>query len=197
MLKLGRNEERIVLILVIVLLGIAVIYRFVVFKTESVSVIKKETREEEKEITKEPVKIYVNITGEVKTPGLYIHKEGDRVADLIKSAGGFTDNADTASINLAEKLKDEQSVNICAKGSSTEGMNTKANPISGGKININIATAKELDDFLPGIGETYANSIVNYRNKNGKFKSIDEITKVDGIGSGKRFENLKGLITIN
>lgn len=198
MLKLSRNEERVILAALIIMLGVFVIYKFVVFKTENVRVIEKDS---DKTIDmNDQAAIFVYITGEVKNPGLHKLYKGDRIADLIDSAGGFTDNADVVSVNLAEKLTDEQYVNIRLKDStagSTADSNTgEKNSVSGGKININAATAEELDKFLPGIGETRANSIVNYRDKNGRFKSIDEITRVDGIGSGKTFEKIKDLIII-
>jgi competence protein ComEA len=203
MIKLSRNEERIVLIIIIALLGIIAVFKFIVFKPDNVQVIKSENNAEtplESKATnniKEPVKLYVYITGEINNPGLYVLKSGDRVADIISMAGGFTKEADITSVNLAEKLKDEEFINIAKKGGDQTLNSNIRNAVNGGKININIATAKEIDDFLPGIGEVYANNIVNYRDKNGRFKSIDEIARVEGIGSGKRFERIKDLITVN
>jgi competence protein ComEA len=203
MLKLGRNEERLIIIIITVLILAAVIYRFAVFKTDSVKVVKQGGEEISGEDSNKPASdIYIYITGGVKNPGIYKLKSSDRVADAVNAAGGFTEKADVTSVNLAEKIRDEQHLNI-NEIQTTEGItveNTaqqKKGSISGGKININTATAEELDAFLPGIGITLANNIVNYREKYGSFKSDNDITRVDRIGSGKTFERIKDLITIN
>lgn len=196
MIKLNKNEERIILVVIAILLCIMGIYRVVVFKSQSVKVIKSDDSKKAEELL--PEKIYVYITGEVKKPGLYIMKQGDRVTDVVEMAGGFTESAEITSVNMAQKLKDEEFINIAKKPDNAAGTNTAVrNPIVGGKININIATAKELDEFLPNIGETYANRIVSYRDKNGRFKSVEELTRVEGIGSGKRFQGIKDLVTVN
>jgi competence protein ComEA len=197
MIKLDRKEEKIILLVFAVIICIITAIRFIVFKPADVKVVKEDSQVESSEAVKEPARIFAYVTGEVKKPGVYELKEGDRVRELVDAAGGFSENADTVSINLAEKLRDEQHINIAGRNTAPE-QETQAvkGSISGGKININTATAKELDDFLPGIGEVYANNIVKFRDKNGKFKSINEITRVDGIGE-KRFQNIKDLITAN
>jgi competence protein ComEA len=197
MLKLDRSEEKVILVIIVILICAAIFYKFISFKTDNVSVAKKEDAKTNALNNSDSSNMYVYITGEVVKPGLYKLKSGDRVQDAINMAGGVTANADITSVNPAEKLKDEQYINIAKKEANVEpGSTSGKQAISGGKININMATAKELDEFLPGIGETYANRIVDYREKNGRFKSIDEITKVEGIGSGKRFESIKKYITI-
>lgn len=197
MFKLNRNVEKVILFTITGLIGITLVYRFVVFKTDNVKVVKAQPLNEESREKSDSTKVYVCITGEVKNPGVYPLINGDRLEAAIAAAGGFTENADISSVNLAQKVKDEMYLNIAAKDSTIEGGKSSKSAISGGKININKATADELDSFLPGIGPTLANNIVNYRNKNGMFKSIDEITRVDRIGSGKTFEKIKDLITVN
>lgn len=207
MIKLDKKEEKIILIVIIVLLSITAAYRIIVFKSDSVTLIQdgegkgllKEGEQEEVQ-ERAPEKIYVYITGEVNTPGLYTMVPGDRIGDAINKAGGFTGEADITSINMAEKVRDEQFINISKKLPQGTALNPEIpvkSPIVGGKINVNTATAEELDDFLPGIGPTYAKNIVDYRNKNGSFKSINDLTKVKGIGDKKRFENIKDLVTVN
>ncbi|KPU44148.1 ComE operon protein 1 [Oxobacter pfennigii] len=200
MLKLKKYEEKIIMIAIVILLIIIAVMRIVVFKSDSVRVIKTDSDSEqsiEDGDEKSSGKLYVHITGEVNKPGLYELNTGDRVKDAVNKASGFTDDADTSSINLAGKLKDEQFIYVPKKSAQGESLNQESNTMINGKINVNAATARELDEFLPGIGETYANNIVNYRTKNGRFNSVDELKKVEGIGSGKRFENIKDLVTVN
>jgi competence protein ComEA len=195
MIKLKKREEKAVIAIIIAVFGIFVICRFIVFKPNSVEIIKGDSQTEEMDPVKKTEDIYVYITGEVQNPGLYIMKKDERINDVIDKAGGFTVNADITSVNPAEKLIDEQYITVAARGTNTDNQSSGSS-ISRGKININTATAEELDSFLPGIGETYARNIVEYRTQNGRFKTIDDITKVEGIGKGKRFESIKDKITV-
>lgn len=142
-------------------------------------------------------KIIVEIKGEVKNPDVYEIDDGSIIRDLINMAGGLTEEANIDGINRAEKLRanqlivipDKDSVNntIVSSGDST-GVS------SDGVININTATLSELQN-INGIGEVKAQSIIDYREKNGGFKSIEEIKNVDGIGS-KTFEKIKDQISV-
>ena len=134
--------------------------------------------------------IKVDIKGAVKDPGVYEIKKGSRVTDLIKLAGGGTVAADLDATNLSAKLNDEDCVVIYKKGEAEKIQNLKsgstdpASSSSNGKdsiININTATKEELKT-LTGIGDGKADAIIKYREENGGFKSVDEITKVGGIG---------------
>lgn len=157
---------------------------------------------ENSNVKTEDSNIKVDIKGAVKSPGVYEIKSGSRVTDLIKLAGGGTKDADLDATNLSKKLKDEDCVVITKKG---EGNNTQTIKVStsngvtsnGGIqnsqvsssenkgesviININTASKEELMT-LTGIGEAKANVIIEYRQENGGFKSVDELTKVGGIG---------------
>jgi len=201
--KLKKNEEKIILIIVVAVIMVFAAYKYMVPKPQSVRIINKEAaadvnENEAAKKNKEASKIYVYVAGEVNKPGVYMLKEGDRIVDAINMAGGFTAEADTMSVNLAEKLQDEKFITIAHKNVDNSSTGTVVKSvIINGKIDINNATAKEIDDFLPGIGEVYANNIVNYRIKNGRFKSVDEVSRVEGIGNGKRFERIKDLIYIN
>lgn len=115
---------------------------------------------------------------------------GSRVNDLIEKAGGFTEKADKMNINCSMKLKDEDCIVICNRDDSREN-NIKQNNIHNvtgstnnkdSKININTATKEELMK-LPGVGEVTAQNIIDYREKSGGFNSVDEITKVNRIGT--------------
>lgn len=140
--------------------------------------------------------IEVYICGEVNKPGVYKMVDGDRVNDLIKAAGGFTNKADLESVNLAIKLKDEDYIKIPSKvileNTSEVLTNTQTN--KQGKININTAGVEELKT-LPRIGDSIAKRIIDYRSKNGRFKRIEDIKNVSGIGE-KMFENIKDLICV-
>ena len=142
--------------------------------------------------------IKVDIKGAVKDPGVYEIKNGSRVTDIIKLAGGGTKDADLDATNLSAKLKDEDCIVICKKGEANKTQNPQSsisdstvssstNKDKGSSndkgtiININTATKEELKT-LTGIGDGKADAIIKYRDENGGFKSAEELTKVDGIG---------------
>ncbi|MDY0234665.1 MAG: ComEA family DNA-binding protein [Gudongella sp.] len=139
--------------------------------------------------------IMVHISGEVYNPGIYELIIGDRVVDVVNMAGGLTKQADLDRINLAKKINDEDKIYIPGldeEGSISIEMGT--NTQETGKININIASSADLQS-LPGIGEVIAGRIVEYR-KTSKFKNIEDILDVSGIGDAK-FEAIKDMISIN
>ncbi|MCB2288746.1 helix-hairpin-helix domain-containing protein [Clostridium sp. CS001] len=134
--------------------------------------------------------IKVDIKGAVKNPGVYEIKIGSRVTDLIKLAGGAATDADLDATNLSLKLNDENCVVIYKKGESEKIKNLQGSitsPISlnstseNNIVNINMASKEELKT-LTGIGDAKADAIIKYREENGGFKSVEELTKVDGIG---------------
>lgn len=146
--------------------------------------------------------ITVFISGEVNNPGVVTIESEKRLSDAIDVLGGTTESADLNKINLAMKLKDESHYIIPKLGENNEiynenifESNTQSNAnMQGNLININNANAAQLDT-LPGIGEATANKIINHREENGLFKSIEEIKKVKGIGE-KKYEEIKNLISI-
>lgn len=146
--------------------------------------------------------ITVFISGEVNNPGVVTIESEKRLSDAIDVLGGITESADLNKINLAMKLKDESHYIIPKLGEYNElhsnnifERNTQSSTnIQSNLININNANAAQLDT-LPGIGEVTANKIINHREENGLFKSIEEIKKVNGIGD-KKYEEIKNLISI-
>lgn len=135
--------------------------------------------------------IYVDIDGAVNVPGVYEFSEGDRVIDAIEKAGGLKDNAYTKNLNKARKLIDGEKIYIFEEG---ENISLDLyNAGNEGKININTASKDKLMS-LPGIGEVYAQRIIDYRSRK-FFSSIEEIKEVQGIGE-KIFEKIKDSITI-
>lgn len=162
---------------------------------------KQQSEDGSSENNKQNSEIYVHIDGEVKNPGVYKMKIGDRVNDAIQAAGGLTENAEKGKINLATKLKDEMKIHIYKigetnKDSSNESSddNNKSDGNNSKLININTASKEELCK-LTGIGENKAKLIIEYREKN-KFTKIEDITKVSGIGK-KTFEKIKNDITVD
>ena len=142
-------------------------------------------------------KIIVEIKGEVKNPDVYEIDDGSIIRDLINMAGGLTEEANIDGINRAEKLRANQLIVIPNKDSTNNiiiSNSVSTGDSSEGIININTATLSELQN-INGIGEVKAQSIIDYREKNGGFKSIEEIKNVDGIGS-KTFEKIKDQISI-
>lgn len=214
MKNLNLKQKKIILIILLII-GLITYYYFYnqnnteEINNENLEISNNETTEEKEE------KIIVHITGAVNKEGIVELETGQRVADAIEKAGGAKENADIKNINLATVLEDgmkihiptieetqelknnqneentiEQNTNIqITEGTINTNIKTKQE-----KININTATEEELDT-LPGIGPSTASKIIEYRTKNGKFKSIEEIKEVSGIGDAK-YEKIKDLIGI-
>ncbi len=154
----------------------------------------KEQVEEEDDIIKK--EIVVEIKGEVNKPDVYTMEEGNIVNDLINKAGGITKEANIKNINRAKMLQNNQLIvipNINDEEIVT-GNDVYLDEEDSEIININTANEKRLMD-IPGIGEIKAKSIIDYREKNGGFKNIEELKNIDGIGE-KTFEKLKDTITL-
>ena len=147
--------------------------------------------------TPAPARIVVYVCGAVVNPDVYSLLEGSRVKEAVEAAGGFASDADRVRINLARRLSDGEQVYIPRVGEEVLPVTPPvvvAPGQAGGKININTATAKELDT-LPGIGPAYAERIIKYREEFGPFKKIEDMKKVRGIGDAT-FEEIKDLITV-
>lgn len=147
------------------------------------------------EMVKKEGLIAVYITGEVNNPGVYYIDEGMRLNDIVDLCGGFKDTADLTEINLAEKLNDSDKIYIpkIVSESYEEIDVEENNNTASGKVNINTANKAELKE-LDGIGDTLADNIIKYREKS-KFKSIEDVLNVDGIGQAK-FDKIKEYICI-
>ncbi|MBM7556219.1 helix-hairpin-helix domain-containing protein [Halanaerobacter jeridensis] len=131
--------------------------------------------------------IVVHLGGEVLKPGVYYCAADSRLYKILKKAGGPTNKADLNAINLAIKVRDGQKIIIpsLTKSNSSQGPNAK--------ININTAKQSQLEE-INGVGPATAKKIINYRQDNGRFKSIDSLTEVSGIGP-KTLEKVKEKIT--
>lgn len=136
--------------------------------------------------------IFVDIKGEVKKPGVYQMKAGDRVKDAIDAAGGLTAEADSQKVNLAQRVEDQMVIVVPKVGEEAEAIPagvTSKETSKEGKVNINTATVEELKT-LKGVGEKKAEAIIEYRKKNGSFKTKEDLMKVRGIGK-KLFESFE------
>lgn len=140
-----------------------------------------------------PPMVVVDVAGDVKTPGVYELPINSRVNDAIKAAGGTNKSADLSYINQARVVKDGEQIFIDKKASGTTSTVRRSTAING-IININRATAKELDK-LPGIGPVIAGRIIEYRKVNGFFATIDDLKKVQGIGAST-LEKFKSKIRV-
>ena len=136
--------------------------------------------------------IYVDVGGEVNYPGLYSLPEGSRVNDAIIIAGGTTEKADLSEVNLAYILSDALKITIPKKEVEikkkkaivSKSINISNNNSDSGKVNINTASKEQLKT-LSGIGDSTAEKIIKYREKNGTFSDAEELKKVSGIGESK------------
>ena len=158
----------------------------------------KEVKKEEKEESLEQDLITVDVKGAVKSPGIYDLPVGSRVNDVVQKAGGLTEQADSKSLNLAQKVSDEALVYVPTKGeeaSQQSGSGATSSTSKEKKVNLNKASLEELKQ-VKGLGGKRAQDIIDHRETNGKFKSVDELKKVSGIGA-KTIEKLKDYVTVD
>ena len=153
---------------------------------------------EDESIGKTVKKVY--ISGEINNPGVYEIRDEQRLEDLIKEAGGLTNEADDRNLNLAQRLEDQMKIYIPNINEENllenNDRNQEALPVSNtdsSLVNINTASKDELMS-LPNIGDKRADAIIEYR-KTQKFEKIEDIKNVTGIGE-KYYEALKDLITV-
>ncbi|EAG3840498.1 ComEA family DNA-binding protein [Listeria monocytogenes] len=189
-----------------ILIGIAILCAGLVYiwipdsKSDAVTANQAVTKEEKpnKEETKLSNEVYIDIKGAVRTPGVYKLPMDARIQDVVKIAGGLTAEADSSKLNLAEKLKDEMSIYVYKKGEegpTTQGANTEEASTGSAKINLNSATKDDLQQ-VPGIGESKATAIIEHREKEGLFQTIEDLKNVSGIGE-KTVEKLKEYLDVN
>jgi competence protein ComEA len=143
-------------------------------------------------------RVVVDVVGAVRRPGLYRLEQGTRIADAVSRAGGATQKADLALINLAAPLADGEQVVVPKRGAAAVAApaggaaGSVAGAPSTGPVHLSTATLEQLDS-LPGIGPVTAQKILDYRQKHGAFTSVDELDAVPGIGPA-RLDQLKDLV---
>jgi len=145
--------------------------------------------------TSSPALLIVDVAGAVRKPGVYEFAEGERVVDAIERAGGPMPKADLSLLNLAAMLVDGTQILVPKTGPPVGGAPGGAAPgSSSGLVNINTASATELET-LSGIGEVLAGTIVEYREQNGPFVSVDDLLDVSGIGPAT-LEEIRDKVTV-
>ena len=215
-----KNNKKIIIFIIILITLSFIIYKMFIKKENLIEEINTNILEntEENDISNKEKnnaneKIIVYITGENSNPGLYELEENSRIADCIEKAGGTKEKADITNINLATILEDGEKIYIPAKDeeNAQEKTNNKSEEKNNNnitsktviennvnkkntKVNINTATQTELES-LPGIGSSIATKIIEYRKENGKFKNIEEIKKINGIGENK-YKKIRELIKV-
>lgn len=148
--------------------------------------------------------VYVDVDGAVVRPGVYRLKEGARVSQALDAAGGLTVEADVTGLNRASKITDGQKIYVptvgeqqaaaAVGGAESSAATTPGAGSSSGLVNINTASAAELQT-LSGIGPSMAQSIIDERTKNGAFASVDDLMRVSGIGE-KKLAKIKDCICV-
>jgi competence protein ComEA len=145
-------------------------------------------------VAAKPERLVVHVVGSVRRPGLYRLRDGSRIADAVRRAGGPTRKADLALVNLAAPVADGTQIVVPGRGSA----GAAAAPSAGspgapaGPVHLNTATLEQLD-ALPGVGPVTAQRILDYRQKHGAFHSVDDLDAVSGIGPA-RLEQLHDLV---
>ena len=179
--------------ILLILVGMGSLFSKKEESVEETTVVEMTVLAEKTEVsTTQETVIFVDIKGEVRNPGVYQMKVGDRVKDALEAAGGLTAEADSQKVNLAKRLEDQMVIVVPKVGEEAEEIpagETRNEATKEGKVNINTATVEELKT-LKGVGEKKAEAIIEYRKKNGSFKTKEDLMKVRGIGK-KLFESFQ------
>lgn len=220
--KISYYKKYLILASCLVLFAVAGIGYFMLNNNDSVITdVLAETTSTTSAVKEESIKLYFDIKGSVKKPGVYEFTQGDKIIDAINKAGGLTKNATTNNLNLSKKLTNEMVIYVFSKNELTT---TKAlEPVSNAseckcetieinncvdknttnesnkdivpaKININTDNKERLMT-ISGIGSSKADAIIEYRTKNGNFKTTEDIMNVSGI-SKTIYDKIKDIITV-
>ena len=165
-------------------------YNDATFSNSQNSEVSKDDKKEEQDS-----KIFVDVKGAVKNPGVFETTKDKRVKDLIEEAGGLLEDADTSTLNLSQKVKDQMVIYVLKNGEKPKQISDGSTSSSNKDvININTANKEQLMK-ISGVGKTKAEAIISFREKNGDFKKKEDITKVKGIGKAT-FEKIKDKIEV-
>ena len=203
---MADKKEALKIICIAIIIVIAIGYNFIYKKDSNEEYDYSEiVTNENIEVTKEEEeKIKVYVTGQVNSPGVIELEHGARIEDAIILSGGTTKLANLSLINLAYSLEDGEKLYIPSLNENfseeyitkenAEGIIESTNSKSNSKVNINTGGINELSS-LPGVGESLAQKIITYREQHGKFKKIEDLKNVSGIGD-KKYESLKEYISV-
>lgn len=180
------------IVLIVLILVLALVIRINNAKDNEVTV----EVNEESNVKKTVSEMYVDISGEVNNPGVYEVNSDTRMYEVIKKAGGLTDDADTNQINQADYVEDGEkiiipSINDESTINSSDSEYNSNSSVSNSLININTASKEQLME-ITGVGEVIAQRIIDYR-KNNRFKSKEDLMNVSGIGEAT-FEKMKSQV---
>ena len=220
--KISYYKKYLILASCLVLFAVAGIGYFMLNNNDSViTEVLAETTSTTSAVKEESIKLYFDIKGSVKKPGVYEFTQGDKIIDAINKAGGLTKNATTNNLNLSKKLTNEMviyvfskneltttkayeqisnaseckcetiEINNCVDKNTTNESNKDTVPA---KININTDNKEKLMT-ISGIGSSKADAIIEYRTKNGNFKTTEDIMNVSGI-SKTIYDKIKDIITV-
>ena len=141
-----------------------------------------------------PASVYVHVFGADTRPGLYRLDEGARVVDVIAAAGGLAPGADESAVNLARRVTDGEQLRVPVVGEAPDAQGAAPGVASDGRVNLNTADAAALDT-LPRVGPAIAERIIQWREDNGPFTSVDDLLSVPGIGD-KMLASVRDLVTV-
>lgn len=201
------TKEKIIIFVVILLISVISLKIFFQRSHEKVNQFEEvvmtdstELMDKIEEGSTDLAKMYVDIKGAVKLPGMYEVTSDMRVLNVIDMAGGLKDTADDSQVNFSQRIEDQMVIYIPIVGEEIPEIQSKQNVGSINnkeeeqKINLNQATKEELMT-LNGVGEKKAEKIIEYREENGSFKTIEDLKNVNGFGE-KSFESLEKYISI-
>ncbi|WP_119318829.1 helix-hairpin-helix domain-containing protein [Companilactobacillus formosensis] len=192
-----KRNKVIVIVISVLILGLGGYWwvnRVPVVKNDIKTEIKAPKKVSEKKTSAPKNKLVaVDIQGAVKKPGVYQLKENSLVQAAIQLAGGLADNADTKQINQAKRVTDQMQIYVPVIGNNNS-VSANAVPAKGEKLNINNAKVEDFKN-VTGIGPKKAEKIIAFREKNGNFKNLHDLTKVSGIGE-KSLDSLKDQLTV-
>lgn len=193
------KRNKILIVIVSLIAGLTVGYLLI--STPHAENVTKELKTDTKESNKKSVAtnttkkrdLVIDIEGAVKSPGVYHVKNGAIVQEALKEAGGVNRNADTKQLNKAKRVTDQMQLYVPSVGEHSG--NSNSSTASETKVvNINSATVADFKD-VTGIGPKKAEKIIAFREKNGDFQTLHDLTKVSGIGE-KSLDSLKDQLTV-
>ena len=204
------KERKVFIVMVVLCISSAIVFALLLFNDnkgeefvyENVGVV--EANNEVNNGNSEVKPMFVYIVGEVVNPGVYSLNDGERIVDVLNKCGGAKEEADLSKVNLAYKLLDGQKIIIPNVNENVDNnfafvINNAGNNIVSGdvgkvKVNINVASQQELES-INGVGASTAKKIIDYREKNGYFKSVEDLTNVSGIGKSK-VESIREFVVV-
>ncbi len=219
--KISYYKKYLILASCLVLFVVAGIGYFMLNNNDPViTEVLAETTSTTSAVKEESTKLYFDIKGSVKKPGVYEFTQGDKIIDAINKAGGLTKNATTNNLNLSKKLTNEMVIYVFSKNELTttkayeqvsnaseckcetieinncvdKNTTNESSNNETSKININTDNKEKLMT-LSGIGSSKADAIIEYRTKNGNFKTTEDIMNVSGI-SKTTYDKIKDTITV-